>query len=50
MRAPGFFAATSAMISPYAQRNASASTIPSRTPPTSLLWVMSGERIFITTG
>ena len=34
----------------YASRTACAFASPSRTPPTSLLWVMSGEWIFMTIG
>jgi hypothetical protein len=49
-RACGRLRATVSIISAKAARTAPASGSPRRTPPTSLLCVMSGERIFITTG
>ena len=50
IRASGARRRTSSSIAPAASRTAAALAQPSRTPPTSLLWAMSGESILRATG
>ena len=50
MRAAGLFAATDAIMESNAALTPVSERTLSATPPTSVLWVMSGERILSTTG